>query len=251
MPPALASKVVHLTVGGKPVELNISATTAPVPARAMLPLFRSLSDAFTGLSEELARSRGQAVSCRKGCAACCRQIVPLTEVEAVELALIVSRMPEPRRAEVLRRFDAARLQLARVGLLDQLRNVDQAPIADQAAFGLAYFQEAIACPFLEDEACIIHADRPLACREFQVVSSPEHCSHPQEARTVRTEVLADVSSAVRSLQMSTASRPGRWIPLLLAIDWAAAHGREEATRPGTQWADELIQILQNQAAHRL
>lgn len=247
MPPAMASKVVHLTIGGKPVELNISATTAPVPARAMLPLFRSLSDAFTALSEQLAQSRGQAVSCRKGCAACCRQLVPLTEVEALEMAQLVSRMAEPQRSEVLHRFAVARERLAQAGLLESLANLDQVSPADQAQIGLAYFKLTIDCPFLEAEMCTIHSDRPLACREFQVVSPPEYCSRPQEMKAVRTELLADVSGAVRSMKMSPASRPNRWIPLPLALEWTAARLNEETIRPGTEWADELMKTLEKQA----
>jgi Fe-S-cluster containining protein len=35
------------------------------------------------------------------------------------------------------------------------------------------------CPFLEDESCSIHPDRPLVCREYLVTSPAELCAGPR------------------------------------------------------------------------
>ena len=42
------------------------------------------------------RPRGVRVSCRAGCGACCRQLVPIAEAEARRIRDLVEAMPEPR-----------------------------------------------------------------------------------------------------------------------------------------------------------
>jgi NADH:ubiquinone oxidoreductase subunit D len=60
------------------------------------------------LAEENARASGATVSCKKGCGACCRQLVPVSEIEARQLKELVEQMPEPRRSEIWARFERAR-----------------------------------------------------------------------------------------------------------------------------------------------
>ena len=51
----------------------------------------------------LVAARGEAISCKAGCGACCRQLVPVSETEAHHLRDVVEAMPEPRRAAVTAR----------------------------------------------------------------------------------------------------------------------------------------------------
>lgn len=225
--------------------MNISATTATVPLGTMIPLFRSLADAFCHLSEDLARSRGETISCKKGCGACCRQAVPIAGFEAIALQQLIERMPEPRKSQVLTRFADAARRMEQAGILEKLRRPERLTPDEQVALGLQYFDQQIACPFLEDESCSIHPDRPLACREYLVVTPAEYCSRPAEGKVRRTETLADVASAVRPLDSSTAESSGHWLALILAMEFADSNSPAPAQRPGTQWADDLINALQN------
>ena len=49
-----------------------------------------------------------------------------------------------------------------------------------------YFKHGIACPFLEDESCSIHPDRPMACREYLVSSPAENCRAPRRRQHRRS-----------------------------------------------------------------
>src|SRR5262249_43913345 len=120
----------------------------------------------------------QPISCRKGCGACCRQAVPITTVEARRLRELVDELPEPRRSEVQARFAEARRRLTEAGLLEKLLYPEQWTEGEARTLGVAYFQQAIACPFLESESCSIYHDRPMACREYLVTSPAENCSRP-------------------------------------------------------------------------
>src|SRR5262249_15943606 len=125
------------------------------------------------------------VSCKKGCGACCRQLVPVSQVEARYLRDLVEQLPEPRRSQIRARFDEARRLLAQSGLLDKLFHTDQWTEEEYNAVGRDYFQQGIPCPFLEEESCSIHPDRPITCREYLVTSPAGNCAQPTSG-AVRT-----------------------------------------------------------------
>ena len=63
------------------------------------------------------------VSCKKGCAACCRMLVPVSAPEAFALKEMVHALPEPRRLAILNKIAEARTRLAETGLLARLTQV--------------------------------------------------------------------------------------------------------------------------------
>ena len=123
-------------------------------------------------------TRGGKISCCKGCGACCRQLVPISETEAQSIAELVESLPEPRRSQVKTRFEDAANRLAEAGLLEKLRQPERWYREGYRAFGLEYFRQAIPCPFLDDEACSIYPDRPVTCREFLVTTPAKYCQNP-------------------------------------------------------------------------
>lgn len=168
---------VDLQVAGTRVQFALTVPTAPVPPGAILPVFQTLSaaiqaDVASGLEEE-----GKRISCRAGCGACCRQLVPITKIEARYLAELVDSMPEPRQSEIRSRFADVIRRLEEAGILETLRHPEWVLPETKEKLGLTYFGLGIPCPFLENESCSIHENRPLVCREFLVTSPPEHCAN--------------------------------------------------------------------------
>src|SRR5262249_18332238 len=144
----------------------------------LLPVFEGLTNAVMDVASRKIEREGKAISCQKGCGACCRQLVPISAAEAHHLSELVASMPQPRQTEIRRLFADARDRLRAEGLLKQLENAGPSAGKELRPLGLAYFALGIACPFLEDESCSIHPQRPLACREYLVTSPAAHCSHP-------------------------------------------------------------------------
>src|SRR3954468_19215922 len=95
---------VQLTVGGRRIDVRIDAPTGPVAPATLLPLYRSLAERLTAVAVGAAAQAGAQVSCRRGCAACCRQVVAVSALEARELVRLVDRLPEPLRSRVKDRF---------------------------------------------------------------------------------------------------------------------------------------------------
>src|SRR5262249_10360984 len=96
-----------LSIGGEPVKMSMTVPAVPVKPHRMLPVFQKMTNAFVEISAVAAGAGGQTISCRAGCGACCRQPVPIAEIEIYHLAEVVEAMPEPRRTEIKERFRKA------------------------------------------------------------------------------------------------------------------------------------------------
>ncbi|MBM4032658.1 MAG: YkgJ family cysteine cluster protein [Planctomycetes bacterium] len=238
----------RLRLGGAEVHFNHTVPPGPVRVADILPALQALTD----LIVESAARPGKQASCRAGCGACCRQPVPVAEAEAVQLAEMVAAMPAARRERVLRRFEAALARLARAGQLEPLRRL--ARTADPEArqgIGLAYLSLQIPCPFLDAESCSIHPRRPLACREYLVTSPPSHCARP-ELGVERVVLPVNPSRLLYRFGDGAGDDRPRWLPLVLALEWAE-QGRARAARrfPGHELFERFVSRLARQGTSDL
>lgn len=225
--------------GDAPITVALELPTAPVPARRMLPVLQTLAHKVIDVAVDAATKGGEAVSCRAHCGACCRQLVPVSLTEARRIAELVQAMPPPKRARVRERFAKAVARLESSGLLDELREMDDTAGGTRSSLNPRYFPLGIACPFLEDESCSIHRDRPLICREYLVTSSPEHCADASSRLVRRIPVHNAVS--VDACRLEYRGRTTSRIPLVLALAWAEEHtGDEPPPRPPIDWIQQLL-----------
>lgn len=234
-PNELLSANIEFQVDGRAVALTVQVPAGPVSPTRLLPLAYGLASTIVDIAVD---AQDEPVSCAKGCGACCRQLVPVSTVEARAIAALVQAMEEPRRSAVIARFEAACRQMEAAGLMDRLRDFSIIPKAELVAFGFDYLHRGVSCPFLEDESCSIHPDRPAICREYLVTSDARHCANPSPQTIRRVELGARVSRALPALEAPEIAPPMPWLPLILALEWAAAHP-EDTERPGPQ----LLQAL--------
>lgn len=230
--PTATGRVV-LEVGGERIPVEMTVPAGPVAVEDLLPIVHGLSSLFATRATARAEAEGREISCRAGCGACCRQLVPVAPAEARALARLVETMPEPRREGVRRRFDAALDILEPLGLMERLdQNRD-----DRQAIARAYFAADVACPFLEDEACSIHADRPLSCREYLVTSPPDLCA------TLSPGIEKVTLEARPSLALLNADLRDGWLPLVLSLVQDAQAPPSPRDRPAADILKEVIGSL--------
>ena len=104
------------------------------------------------------------VPCRKGCSACCRSHrIVVTQSEALILVDHIAGLDAPQREALLRRIRAA-----------------AAPTAEQSG---------VACALLHDDACSVHAARPITCRSYVSVSL-QQCTDYLAGAGGQPEILA-------------------------------------------------------------
>ena len=163
-----STATLRLKVGDLQIAHPITVPNGPVAATAVLPALQGLVNAVVGAAEV-----GKEISCRKGCGACCRQLVPISPTEGEALLALIEAMPRERRKAVRARFAAAEAAITDAGLAERGGRSDR-------EMSVAYFALGVPCPFLEDESCSIHPDRPLVCREYLVTSPAELCAGPTQ-----------------------------------------------------------------------
>ena len=232
--------------------LALEINTADGPLRGMFAVpprpmrlpelafnFLDISSKLTDLAVAREAREGREISCRKGCGACCRQVVPLSPPEAWLVADLVAGMPPARQVEVRAAFAAASQTLEESGvkaaLSARMESVDQ-----MLAAALGYFQLGIACPFLRDESCSIHPYRPSICREYMVTSPAENCATLGKGPITRIPVHLRLSEALTNLTAKLLGTEPEVVPMTLALEWAEQH-RDEGRR--TWSARTLIEGL--------
>lgn len=243
-PPKLAH--VEFTLEGEDFRMRSRVTVPAGPAFVgeLLPVARALSDAVVRETSAAVEAAGAKISCRKGCGACCRNLVAISEVEARRVGAVVESLPEARRDVVRGRFAEARRRLERAGLLEELESPDRVTDEGYTALVGAYFEEGIPCPFLEEESCSIYDERPITCREFLVTSPPEHCASLGSEGVERVRLPVRVFNAVARWQAPPSEHfLERWVPLVLAPSWAAAHPDDPPAKPGPELLEDLLRNL--------
>jgi Fe-S-cluster containining protein len=189
-----------LRLGGERHEIEAEVPEGPARLSDMLPAIRAITEAVVKASVDAASQAGGSVSCRAGCGACCRQPVPIAECEAQALRRLVAEMPEARRRTIEARFAEAAERLRARGQLDRMLAMPKVVDRDERqALGLEYFRLGIACPFLEEESCSIHPDRPLACREYLVTSPAGRCAEPEAGRIEMVPVPVSTAGTLARL----------------------------------------------------
>jgi Fe-S-cluster containining protein len=150
---------------------------------------RAWAEADRVIAAELATV---AVTCREGCAHCCRQEITLARAEA-ETA--VDWIKASWDAERIAAFgDALKAWLAWY----------RAEYPKLLAAGVPRHkvipEHGPQCPALVDNRCSIYPVRPLTCRTMYVTSSPDACRQESDPLFDRTATFVPVHALVRVVQ---------------------------------------------------
>lgn len=227
--------------GGQSISVPLPA--GEVPGYAVLPALRALVDAMMQRVKAASAERGETVTCRAGCGACCRQYVPLSDMEARALVEVVERMPEDRQARVRARFAEAEARLREAGMWDRITVGGRIRNDEHMELVVNYFFLNIPCPFLEDEACSIYPDRPLICREYLVISPETHC-----AKLERTSIkrLPAPQTSVALHLMDGKYHPDGYnlFPLVGLLDWVRRHSEDPERRTAEAWINHFGNAMQ-------
>lgn len=232
-----------LQLGEEALTVSGAVPAEACPVTDLIPLLLGLGEAIVGAASRQLPS-GKPVSCGPGCGACCRQLVPVSHAEAAFLREeVIPGLPPEQRARVTARVTAAAARLRQDGLLDDLRRLPAETDPERRqALGLRYFRAGLACPFLDDESCGIHPQRPLACREYLVVSPARCCAQPDSGGIEPVAIPRKPSHALIQLEAEAGAGPG-WRTMIDAL--------ADADPPVPRMIPDPIEFLRNFLAHLL
>ncbi|MBI4701388.1 MAG: YkgJ family cysteine cluster protein [Deltaproteobacteria bacterium] len=208
-----------------PVAGRIAIDPGPMRLGELVPFAQGITSMYAAKANAAEAQLGHATSCGPGCGACCRQLVPLSAPEAFALSDLVASLPPERRAVVLQRFErlvaevGARAESAAVAGLrfDEPRPERIAEVARQ------YFELGLPCPFLEEESCSIHPQRPCACRDYNVTTPPEWCAAPERHPIRKVPMPAGLSGPLARLATEKLGIAPELVVLPHALAWVEEH----------------------------
>jgi Fe-S-cluster containining protein len=203
--------------------LNAVQTVAHLAQRQSVLIERELT---------VLQEAGSGVSCRAGCAACCRQFVVVSPLEALAIERHVraaDRAQQRRWQEAHARHSKVLSQrpslMRRLQAFRKLRGYLSPEEGD--ALEREYWAAQLPCPFLEKERCTIYPARPFACREHFAVTPAELCAKDLDAvETPPTRFEFRAIAAATGEQCFALE--DRLVPLFEATAYAADH--QEASR---------------------
>lgn len=223
----------------------VDVPTAFVPVTAIVPLMRRLGEEAQALEEAQASAEGKTRSCQKGCAACCRMMVPIAPPEAFALMEFIRSLPGEQQQRIAQRFAASKSILLAHGLWHQLVDIGESsgPPDDAALepINQKYYALRMPCPFLEDDACSIYEQRPAACRELLVTSPAEQCQDLLANPVEPIPVPIRIGPVLGLLWGELTETPVRLIPLPTVMDWVERRRHErQGTWQGSQLLDAAL-----------
>lgn len=223
----------------------IDVPTGFIPIASIIPLTRRLGEEAAQLEVQRATETGQTISCRIGCAACCRMLVPLSAPEAFALRDYVRQLPVDRQTLLLSRLSDTKDRLIREGLWSQLNDTAEASTMAQdeelESINRSYYALRVPCPYLENDLCSIYETRPAACRELLVTSPAELCQDQVQNPVTPLPVSMRMSSILGLAWGTLTDSPPRLIPLPIALEWAERHEEEsQRTWPGSALLDQVL-----------
>lgn len=172
---------------------NVSTLNASLSAEDVAMVIHAGVDRLISARQSNPQYEPDKITCRKGCAHCCSQIVSCSAIEA---ALLVQVARKKNMA-----LDTAKLQ--------RQSGRNDATWLEQTA-------EDRACIFLgADNLCQVYEDRPASCRKYFAISEPSLCDISAN-RGGDVQVWFDVYSEILTSAMFTAGQVGFLPDLLLA-----------------------------------
>lgn len=202
--------------------------------RAALPV----GEALTVLMGEAYARAGKPATCRKGCAACCREEIPISVPEALALSEFTATLPADRLAGVKARYEAIRAHVR--------AEAAAGPSAtDARTRGLAWMRAYLPCPFLENETCGAREHRPIACRNHMAWSDPSHCAYPEDGGVKALNPRFSLGTVLALITAESTGEDPLKLPMGALEDWAAQNPAYAARRfPSEALAQRFLALLE-------
>ncbi|HET7774700.1 MAG TPA: YkgJ family cysteine cluster protein [Burkholderiaceae bacterium] len=232
----------ELRVRNRGIRVQLDVPQRPESAAWFLPTARTLANRVIHIAVEDVAAAGEPISCKAGCGACCKQLVPILPSEARRIAQLVDEMPQPRQAVIRERFAQAGAAMQAAQVDEPLRKAANSLTPDQAnALGMKYFEMGVSCPFLEEGSCSIYEERPLICREYLVSSPASECEWPTAEKIRKVAIPAKVAQAAMQLEQDREGR--RWVALTHSLDYAKTHPEPTDRAPAPELVTRFFNAL--------
>jgi len=233
-----------ICIGDTSMFFHIEVMNRYVGLSDIVPMARTVCDAIVDVTIGQAEKNGHAVSCRKGCSACCRYLVPLSIAEVCRLQHEFLQVPDDRRIPILKSCVESASAILAHGPSDIEDKADNLPALSEWYIGLN-----IQCPFLLNGLCSLYEMRPLACREYYVSSRPALCQigSTDTPNIVRLPVSTLESLGTLIERLEPAQVQAVMLPLAL-LETDEITRRSGQTLPAVEMVNQFFDIIEEAVA---
>lgn len=239
-----------LNIFGKLLHIYIGAEDKLAKLSDIVPLARFLSTKIISTIKQHVNNNGDTIACHSNCSHCCRYLVPLTIPEAMCLTEEVRARPQWERRFV----EESYLLTARciLGLTPKCSLKKFAHIHLETGSRLKdlsdwYGQINLPCPFLLNNLCTIYKQRPIACREHLVISSPSDCKGHSTNHPQLVQMPISILNALACLTSELEQATNKAIILPFALIWCLDNPEYfKHTWPASYLVRRFINILTTQ-----
>src|SRR3546814_4184908 len=120
-----------LKLEGRLLDFAVAVPSRPIMLRELLPSLFEFNRQLLDHAIDRETKAGRRISCRAGCGACCRQLVPIGAIEAALVRDWVDGRPPDDAERVLARFGEAVARLKAAGLHRSIEDRASLRTADQ------------------------------------------------------------------------------------------------------------------------
>jgi len=242
----------ELDILGQTLNFRISVAQPQAKLADIVPLARAICTKITSVVVQEVHRDGGRIPCRKGCAACCRYLVPVSAPEAFRLREEILAIPTYRsRAIQCSCLLAARRILRRKPpelFVSQTTGASLDCSADMNMLSRWYTNLKLDCPFLREGICTIYEQRPLACREYFVNGSAMACRGKRGKAEV-VEMPVRIANVLTQLTCELENTSELTVILPLALPWTQENlQRGQRTYPATMMVERFVEIVKQMTA---
>ena len=238
---------------GQLIGEQVVVADAPAGLGDLVPLARTLATRINMDAVRQAGNAGMSVPCRKGCAACCKYLVPLSAPEALCMGREIGSLSGSCEASTAQALTAAADCIMEAWPEYSFPETDPDDDGGEASaiesIGRWYAALDLDCPFLSDGACTIYDKRLIACREYSMLGAAGHCEGFNPGHGNRLEMPLKVLEALGQLAAEMEQTEVQAVMMPLVPFWYAENRhRERRTWPGPELVSRFLDCLARTAS---
>lgn len=205
------------TIYGVLPSYHIEVPDIALGLKDVVPFVQQVALDIVNQASAVSAQKGVPVQCGAGCTKCCYYPLPVSVPEAIYLVEYLLTLPVSERHTILERFEKNEQKCIEYLLIKPLRESQKG--FNNYSTGKTYFEFNLACPFLNENRCGIHPDRPITCREHNVISSPDLCTDPFAGKTIPLGLQRHYSERLQALAHRLCNTGKGNVVMPLLFEW--------------------------------
>ncbi len=223
---------------------QVAIEDEPMRLAELVPTALELTNNLANRAARREEKSGRKITCCAGCGACCCQLVMVSLPEAFYIADMIETLDENFRKDLHRRFDRVVAELERHQMIDELMNPRLHESGTNFPIVQQYFDLKLPCPFLIEESCAIHPNRPVPCRDYNVTSDAVLCADPYHNEISKVPMPVALTIPLAQIAAFLTRSKLHLIPLVLVPRWVSTNTElRQRQWPGHELFQQFLQIV--------